>query len=96
MNNSIKQFEIELIEVLNLNKSRAYVFRTRLERLLFRVAKYARETDNNEIESSCDIIRKKLHYISDQSNQTSDGSLKSYRFLEHDINELKNKINCYC
>ncbi len=80
-----------LIEDLNnlLNRNvKPYVFRTRLERTLERAKHLSIEQSNKELQSKCDKLLDKLNYISDHSNQTSDGSTKSYLYLKEDIIDL--------
>jgi hypothetical protein len=83
-----KLMENELTNLLTLKDSRPYVFRTRLERTLERVYKYSDNEGFTKMRDLCLEIKSKLNYISDQSNQTSDGSLKSFLFLESDIKKL--------
>jgi hypothetical protein len=82
----------ELNALLTLQRSRPYVFRTRLERALIRTCHYAKDSSRDDVLYYCDQIQKKLKCVSDQSNQTSDGTLKSFTFLESDIRNLFNKI----
>lgn len=78
----------EFRDLLTLRNSRPYVFRTRLERLLIRASLLAKNCDREDILYICEQVKHKLKYVSDQSNQTSDGTLKSFVFLEDDIKSL--------
>lgn len=78
--------------ILLLEKSSPYVFRTRLERTINHTIKYANVENNNKLLEACKLIAHKLNYISDQSNQTSDGCLNSFIILKQDIMDIKAKI----
>lgn len=78
----------ELRHLLESGKSSAYVFRTRLERAIERVQHIGTVESNSVILEECKIIKQKLNYISDQSNQTSDGTLRSFTYLYTDIKSL--------
>lgn len=84
--------ETELSDILKLRQSRPYVFRTRLERALERTLYFATNSSRTDILNLCSQIKEKLNYISDQSNQTSDGTLKSFTFLEDDIENLLGQL----
>lgn len=81
----------ELSRLLTLKNARPYVFRTRLERTLLRVNIFADIHKFNDVKACAGELLFKLSYISDQSNQTSDGVLKSFVFLESDIRHLLDK-----
>ena len=76
-------------DILQLEKSSPYVFRTRLERMINKTKKYAKEISDFELELICDSISEKLCYLSDQSNQTSDGCLNSFLVLKNDIMKVR-------
>ena len=78
----------EWLAILSLQKESPYVFRTRLERAIIHSIKYAVSVDDKVLENACVSLRKKLNYISDQSNQTSDGTLNSYLILQNDFNSI--------
>lgn len=78
--------------ILLLEKSSPYVFRTKLERTLNHTIKYATMKKNNQLLEACKTIAHKLQYISDQSNQTSDGCLNSFIILKEDMLSIKNKF----
>jgi hypothetical protein len=84
--------ENEIINLLSSENSRPYIFRTRLERVLERLLKYSEKNNLSLLKSKSLEVKSKLNYISDQSNQTSDGSLKSFLFLESDIKQLLNNL----
>lgn len=79
--------------ILLLEKSSPYVFRTKLERALNHTIKYATMEENNQLLEDCKTIAHKLQYISDQSNQTSDGCLNSFIILKEDMLSIKSKFN---
>ena len=79
--------------ILLLEKSSPYVFRTKLERVLNHTIKYATMEKNKQLLEACNTIAHKLQYISDQSNQTSDGCLNSFIILKEDMLFIKNKVN---
>ena len=79
--------------ILLLEKSSPYVFRTKLERVLNHTIKYADMEKNNQLLEACKLIAHKLKYISDQSNQTSDGCLNSFIILKEDMLSIKDKFN---
>lgn len=62
-------------ELLNMNKVRPYVFRTRLNRVILKTKRYGYETNNVLLQDMCSELEHKMSLISDQSNQTSDGKL---------------------
>lgn len=80
-------------DILQLEKSSPYVFRTRLERVINKTKKYANKIADSELELLCDRISEKLCYISDQSNQTSDGCLNSFILLKSDIMNVRDMVN---
>lgn len=79
--------------ILTLEKASPYRFRTKLERSLNHTLKYAKMENNAYLEKLCDNINYKLNFISDQSNQTSDGCLKSFNVLKQDILVIKNELD---
>lgn len=90
--NSKMTIESELSNLLTLEQSRPYVFRTRLERAMERTLHFASDSSKQDIVNYCNQIKEKINYISDQSNQTSDGTLKSFIFLEGDIKSLLKQV----
>ncbi|MCR8852856.1 hypothetical protein [Lysinibacillus fusiformis] len=84
--------ENEIINLLSSKNSRPYIFRTRLERVLERLLNYSEKNNLTLLRNKSLEVKSKLSYISDQSNQTSDGSLKSFVFLESDIKQLPNYL----
>lgn len=90
---NIKKIVIsELENLIYVHNIRPYVFRTRLERVLMRASILADEQAQEDILSIINDVKDKLNYISDQSNQTSDGTVKSFSFLEPDLKSLYLKI----
>lgn len=83
---------LELENLINSHNIRPYVFRTRLERVLMRASILAVEQAQEDTLLIINDIKDKLNYISDQSNQTSDGTVKSFCFLEPDLKSLYLKI----
>lgn len=75
----------EWSRILLLEKASPYVFRTRLERTIKHTINYAEKEKSEQITYKCKGILEKLQYISDQSNQTADGSLNSYRVLHKEL-----------
>ncbi|WMJ90285.1 hypothetical protein [Anaerocolumna sp. MB42-C2] len=82
-----ENLNLEWMKIIEMKNESPYVFRTRLERTLNHSLRYAKEIENKELEDICDNMKDKLRYISDQSNQTSDGMLNSYVVLQEYINE---------
>lgn len=78
--------------ILSLEKSSAYLFRTRLQRTIKHTLKYAKKESNTNLELKCNEIMEKLRYISDHSNQTSTGSLNSFLVLKNDMNSIKHSL----
>lgn len=83
---SIKEIE-KLFETKN---GRPYLFRTRLERLIIRLRVQAKHDEN--ILDICNKIYDKLQCISDKSNQTPEGTLKSFVYIEEDLIKLNQSI----
>lgn len=84
--------ELILSEIEGLLKSEhlsPYIFRTRFERSMLRVISWAKENSLEDIENISTNLKEKLHLISNQSNPNSDGSLKSFKYLQKDIIQLK-------
>lgn len=84
-----KRLYQEWDKILLLEKASPYVFRTRLERALNHTARYADCENDNQLSEICKLIAHKLMYISDQSNQTSDGCLNSFNILKQDMLTVK-------
>lgn len=84
----ILRVQDELVGLLDLSKARPYVFRTRLERVLEKLFSLSSIESRNDIQNKCIKLKEKLNYISDQSNQSSDGTLKSFLYLKDDIVNL--------
>lgn len=80
----------EVKDILGMKNERPYVFRTRVERGMLRIAKLSEKEGLNEIESLSKEIKDKLNFMSDKSNQTSDGTLQSYMFLKDDLCKIMN------
>ena len=74
------------------SKSSPYVFRTRLERIIHHTKRYTEVNNDKILEKKCNEILEKLKYISDQSNQTSDGHLNSFVILKDNIIFIKNYL----
>lgn len=83
----------EWSKILLLEKTSPYVFRTRLERTIKHTLNYAEKEKDEQIISRCKGLLEKLQYISDQSNQTADGSLNSYRVLKKELLEMEDLFN---
>lgn len=75
--------------ILLSEKASPYVFRTKLERALNHTVRYANSEKDNQLLEACELIAHKLRYISDQSNQTSDGCLNSFIVLKQDMLVVK-------
>lgn len=86
---------LEWQDVLNSSVVRPYIFRTRFERALLRTITYAKVNSLINIEKQCKMMETKLSFISDHSNQTSDGTLQSFKALEDDMNKLMTIIKEY-
>ena len=76
-------------ELVQMNKVRPYVFKTRLQRAILRTTKYGMEQDDTSLQQLCEKLEHKLAFISDQSNQTSDGELRSYLILKEDMEQIR-------
>ena len=79
----------EWSKILLLEISSPYIFRTRLERTVKHTLNYTKKENDEQITRRCQGILEKLQYISDQSNQTADGCLNSYRVLKEDMLEIQ-------
>jgi hypothetical protein len=94
MNTKIKDFvKEELTCVIDSKNQRPYIFRTRLERALLRIMALANDLNRADIKEDCNRIKERFAYISNESNQTSDGTLKSFICLEKDLLGLLEKVN---
>lgn len=47
------------------------------------------EQDDTSLQQLCEKLEHKLAFISDQSNQTSDGELRSYLILKEDMEQIR-------
>ena len=90
MSRSLKN---EWDNILLQEKNSPYVFRTRLERIINKTLKYAETTENEDLAIRCSRIVEKLKYISDQSNQTSEGCLNSFIVLKEDVLDIRKIVN---
>lgn len=81
-----------LQKLLVSEKASPYVFRTRLERILYELEHDLIFSENIKVINLCSSIKMKLKCLSDQSNQTPDGTLNSYLFLKNDLNELLSEL----
>lgn len=79
-------------DLLQDNKVRPYVFKTRLQRAIVETKKYCEEKRERELWVQIENLEDKMKYISDQSNQTSDGELRSYLILKDDIEKIEKKL----
>lgn len=89
----MKKLNQEWSNILALEKSSPYVFRTRLERVLNHTIRYANSVKNEQLLEICKLVIHKLQYISDQSNQTSDGCLNSFIILKQDMLKIKDELD---
>jgi len=85
----------EFADLLSENNVKPYIFRTRLERLLTRASAYAKQQSRQDIVAEIEEIEDRIKYISDQSNQAPDGTLKSFTFLESELKSLYSSIIAY-
>ncbi len=88
-----KNLKIEWEYIMNNGNASPYVFRTRLERILKHTLKYAKNSNDSLLNKLCERINDKLKYISDQSNQTTDGILVSYTVLQQDFERVCNRLS---
>lgn len=79
------KLKLEWEQIINSKSVRPYLFRTRLERTLLKTIRYAKEIHNPELERCCKTTQEKMDYITDKSNNTSDGTLRSYIVLKDDL-----------
>jgi len=89
----IKKLYKEWDDILLLENTSPYRFRTKLERILNHTIKFAELENSINLLKICNGIIYKLQYISDQSNQTSDGCLKSFIVLKNDMLALKKELS---
>lgn len=82
----------ELLEIYKYCKSRPYLFRTKLERVLNRIINESEIEKSDYVKDFAIELKEKLRCLSDQSNQSTNGTLKSYEFLKNDINKLEKLI----
>lgn len=85
----------DLNMLLETKDGHPYLFRTRLERALIRIEEYAKKRNDVEILEFCYEIITKLNCISDKSNQTPEGTLKSFTLLEKDLLKLRQMLELY-
>ena len=88
--------EASLRNTLNLlaqtPNMRPFLFRTRFERSMIRLASYGKEIQSGEL---CELANKslaKLYSIVDKSNTTPDGELRSRSLLLSNIYEILGKL----
>lgn len=79
-------------ELMEMSKCRPYVFKTRLQRAIIQTRKYSVEENNGRLMELCQQLEEKLRFISDQSNQTSDGELRSFLVLREDMLKIRNEM----
>ena len=79
--------------ILLLEKSSPYAFRAKLERTINHTIKYANIEKESLLMDTCKSILFKLQYISDQSNQTSDGCLNSFIILKSDMLNVRDMLS---
>ena len=79
--------------ILLLEKASPYVFRTRLERVVNHTIRYADSEKDNMLLNICRNVLTKLQYISDQSNQTSEGCLNSFIVLKADMVSIRDALS---
>ena len=79
-------------ELMEMSKVRPYVFKTRLHRAIIQTQKYSNEKNNGKLMELCQQLEEKMRFISDQSNQTSDGELRSYPVLKEDMQKIRNEM----
>ena len=77
-----------LNELLESSQIRPYLFRTRFERSMLRILNYANENGNTVLYEAANKSLNKLKFITDKSNTTSCGMLRSYVLLENDMRQM--------
>lgn len=77
----------QLSNLLTLKKSTPFLFRSRFERAMHQGINFYKDFKPS-IAKEFEFTLNKLKFISDNSNMTSDGSLKSYLVLSNDIKKL--------
>ena len=92
MENVREQIKCSLVELLENPNIRPYLFRTRFERSMIRIIKYAQKTNSELLYETASKSLEKLKSITDKSNTTSCGMLRSYTLLEDNIKQLVNLI----
>lgn len=81
----------QLKNLLLLEKSSSFIFRTRFERAMYQGINFYKNI-NSSLSLEFEKTLNKLKFISDSSNMTCDGSLKSFLILKKDIQVLLSKI----
>ena len=87
-NNNIEAIISSLNELLECSQIRPYLFRTRFERSMLRALSYANENGNTALYEAANRSLNKLKFITDKSNTTSCGMLRSYMLLEDDMRQI--------
>ena len=87
-NNSRETIIRSLNELLESSQIRPYLFRTRFERSMLRTLNYANENGNTALYEAANKSLNKLKFITDKSNTTSCGMLRSYVLLENDMRQM--------
>lgn len=82
----------ELENTVQYSKIKPFIFRTRLERVLNRIISYSKSENNITVLKQAEEIKQKFLCLSDQSNISVDGTLKSYEFMKDDIEKLNKLI----
>lgn len=87
-----KNLKQEWEKILTMENESPYVFRTRVERTINHSLQYAEEGQNESLISLCENMKNKMKYLSDQSNQTSDGTLNSFIVLENEMQDILKEL----
>lgn len=77
-------------DLINTPNMRPFLFRTRFERNMIRILKYAQETNRKELYNLAEEALGKMREIVDKSNTTVDGELRSHSLLENDMKAILN------
>lgn len=89
INENLKNSLSDLIESKD---TRAFLFRTRFERVMLKIIKYSKAENNVKLYKLSLECLKKMKGICDKSNMTSDGVLRSYGLLVDDMKEIYSHI----
>lgn len=77
-----------LISLMETPRMRPFLFRTRFERSMVRLAAYAKEAQRPDLDALAIASLNKIKEIVDKSNTTADGELRSHALLVGDLQKM--------